>query len=157
MEIRILGIDPGNYKTGYSIISIKGNKCDLIDSDVIISKKRPDNLKKIYNTLSEIIDLHNINEIALESSFFSKNVQSLIRLGEVRGVILLLSSIFDLEIYEYTPQRVKNAITGYGWSGKDQVLQMVKHIFKKDVKNHDEADAIAVAFCHFLNRNCVKL
>jgi crossover junction endodeoxyribonuclease RuvC len=86
------------------------------------------------------------------SSFYGKNIQSLIRLGEVRGIILLLSSIYSLDIYEYTPQKVKNAMTGYGWADKNQVIEMVKYICGVEVKSQDEADAIAVAFCHWINR-----
>lgn len=148
----ILGIDPGNYNTGFSCIKINNKQPILLDSGVIKSRKKPDNLHKIYNGLDFLIKKYNPKEIALESSFYGKNPQSLIRLGEVRGVILLLSAKNNIPIYEYTPQQVKNAITGYGWADKEQVMIMVEKIFNKKIKLADESDAIAVAFCHFLNR-----
>jgi len=149
----ILGIDPGNYSTGFSFLNIndKGS-AELIFSGTIKSKKKPENLKKIFESLSILIENYLPEEIALESSFYGKNPQSLIRLGEVRGVILLLSAEKSLPVFEYTPQQVKNSITGYGWASKEQVLTMVEKIFNKKIESTDEADAIAVAFCHFINR-----
>ncbi len=152
MSVKIIGIDPGNYKTGVAVAEIKGNNFNLLFSTVISSKKRPQNLQNIFNSLKEIIEEFKPQEISLESSFFGKNIQSLIRLGEVRGIILLLSSIYDLKLYEYTPQKVKNAMTGYGWADKNQVIEMVKYICGVEVKSQDEADAIAVTFCHWINR-----
>jgi crossover junction endodeoxyribonuclease RuvC len=148
----ILGIDPGNYKTGYSVLKIEGNTPEVIASGVIKAKKKPENLNVIYKSLKEIFEKFNPIEVALESSFFGKNPQSLIRLGEVRGVIILLSTENKVPVFEYTPQQVKNAITGYGWAEKSKVAIMVEKLFNIKVKENDEADAIAVAFCHYLNR-----
>ena len=149
----ILSIDPGNYKTGFAIFDFSSkNLPKHVISGVIKAKKRPDNLKGIYTKLGEIINKFQPKEIALEASFYGKNPQSLIRLGEVRGVIFLLSSIYNIPIFEYTPQQVKNAITGYGWSDKQSVLKMVEKIFNLRLNSTDEADAIAVGFCHFLNK-----
>lgn len=148
----ILGIDPGNYSTGFSFLNINENNYSLVFSGTIKSKKKPENLKKIFEELNSLIEEYTPKEIAIESSFYGKNPQSLIRLGEVRGIILLLSAVKNLPIFEYTPQQVKNSITGYGWADKGQVLNMVEKIFNKKVSSTDEADAIAVAFCHFINR-----
>ena len=150
--MKVLGIDPGNYCTGYSIIEKEGNGYTVLTYGSIKSKKRPENLNKIFYTLQEVVNQFSPEEIALESAFYGKNPQSLLRLGEVRGVILLLSSINNIPIYEYTPQKVKNSITGYGWSGKEEVLQMVEKVLNVKPENHDEADAVAVAFCHLLSR-----
>lgn len=148
----ILGIDPGNYSTGFSFLKIDDGNAELIFSGTIKSKKKPENLKKIFEELNTLIENYLPKEIALESSFYGKNPQSLIRLGEVRGIILLLSAVKNLPVFEYTPQQVKNSITGYGWASKEQVLTMVEKIFNKNIYSTDEADAIAVAFCHFINR-----
>ncbi len=149
----VLSIDPGNYKTGFSVFNFSSkNLPEYIISGVIKSNKRPENLKKIYLQLEKIVNEYKPQEIALEASFYGKNPQSLIRLGEVRGVILLLSSMYQISLFEYTPQQVKNAITGYGWSDKQSVLKMVEKIFNLRLNSTDEADAIAVGFCHFLNR-----
>ncbi len=150
--MKVLGIDPGNYCTGYSIIEGKGSRYRVLTYGSIKSKKRPKNLNKIFHTLQEVINQFSPEEIALESAFYGKNPQSLLRLGEVRGIILLLSSINDIPLYEYTPQKVKNSITGYGWSGKEEVLMMVEKLLNVKPNNHDEADAVAVAFCHLLSR-----
>ena len=149
----VLSIDPGNYKTGFSIFDFSSkNLPEYITSGVIKSNKRPENLKIIYTKLEKVIKTYNPRELALESSFYGKNPQSLIRLGEVRGIILLLSSMYEIPIFEYTPQQIKNAITGYGWSDKLSVLKMVEKIFSLKLNSTDEADAIAVGFCHFINR-----
>ncbi|HIE59857.1 MAG TPA: crossover junction endodeoxyribonuclease RuvC [Hydrogenothermaceae bacterium] len=149
----VLSIDPGNYKTGFSVFDFSSkNFPTYIISGVIKSNKRPENLKKIYLELEKIINKYNPKELALEASFYGKNPQSLIRLGEVRGIILLLSSMYNIPIFEYTPQQVKNAITGYGWSDKLSVLKMVEKIFNLRLNSTDEADAIAIGFCHFINR-----
>ena len=149
MEKIILGIDPGNYKTGFSIFIKSGNKYKLVNSGVIKSpKEKPKNLKVIFVELENIIKNFSPKEIALEASFYGKNPQTLIRLGEVRGVILLISSLHNLPIFEYTPQQVKNALTGYGWAKKEDIYSMVNRIFKVKPETYDEADAIAVGFCH---------
>ncbi len=150
--MRVLGIDPGNYKTGFSILEISKKEFRLLASGVITAKKKPENLKVICDGLEEIILKYNPEELALESSFFGKNPQSLIRLGEVRGIILYTSVKHNLQLFEYTPQQVKNAITGYGWADKDKVLENVKSIFNVNISSKDEADAIAVSFCHFVRR-----
>ncbi|RMD46302.1 MAG: crossover junction endodeoxyribonuclease RuvC, partial [Aquificota bacterium] len=129
----ILGIDPGNYSTGFSFLKIDDGNAELIFSGTIKSKKKPENLKKIFEELNTLIENYLPKEIALESSFYGKNPQSLIRLGEVRGIILLLSAVKNLPVFEYTPQQVKNSITGYGWASKEQVLTMVEKIFNKNI------------------------
>ncbi|MDQ7056740.1 MAG: crossover junction endodeoxyribonuclease RuvC [Persephonella sp.] len=150
--MKVLGIDPGNYSTGYSIVKGEGNKYTVLTYGSIKSKNRPENLRRIFQRLQEVINQFSPDEMALESAFYGKNPQSLLRLGEVRGVILLLSSMNSIPLYEYTPQKVKNSITGYGWSGKNEVFMMVEKLLNVKPENHDEADAIAVAFCHLLSR-----
>ncbi len=149
----ILGVDPGNYKTGYCVLDIKGKKPHVLASGTLKCRTKPDNLKTIYEGLISLVERYSPEELVLESSFFGKNPQSLIRLGEVRGVILLLSVQNNLKVFEYTPQQVKNAITGYGWATKEDVELMVEKLFNIKTKTNDEADAIAVAFCHYLNRS----
>jgi len=151
-ETRVIGIDPGSYKTGYAVLEIHNNSYKLLTSGTILAKKKPENLKKIFEELNTVIKDFLPDEIALESSFYGKNPQTLIRLGEIRGVILLVSSINDTPIFEYTPQQIKSAVTGYGWAKKEDVLEMVTRLFQVTPKHQDEADAIATAFCHFLSR-----
>ncbi len=150
--VRVIGVDPGNYRTGYAVLDITKSRYRLVTSGTISAKKKPENLKKIYQELEKIIIEYKPVELALESSFYGKNPQVLIKLGEIRGVILLLSAVYDLKVYEYTPQKVKNAVTGYGWAEKEDVFSMVNKLFNITPEYQDEADAVAVAFCHFLNR-----
>ncbi|RUM58655.1 MAG: crossover junction endodeoxyribonuclease RuvC [Persephonella sp.] len=148
----VLGIDPGNYKTGFSVLLKENNSLKILKAGVIKPvRKKPLHLKQIFSELEKVIKEFNPEEIALESSFFGKNPQTLIRLGEIRGIILLLSALYDIPIYEYTPQQVKNAITGYGWAKKEDVLSMVERFLNFKPESFDEADAIAIAFCHLLN------
>ncbi len=152
MEKIILAVDPGNYKTGFSIFSKNGNRYTLLKSGTIKApKKKPDNLKFIFNELNKIIEDFKPTELVLESSFYGKNPQTLIKLGEIRGIILLVATLNNLTIYEYTPQQVKNSITGYGWAKKEDVLSMVERFFKVKPETYDEADAIAIGFCHCIN------
>ncbi|WP_457641109.1 crossover junction endodeoxyribonuclease RuvC [Persephonella sp.] len=152
MDKIILGIDPGNYRTGFSIFQIKGKKHQLISSGTIKTpRKKPENFKVIFESLENTIKDFLPDEIALESSFYGNNPQTIIKLGEIRGVILLLAAIYNIPVFEYTPQQVKNAITGYGWAKKEDVYMMVKKIFKVKPETNDEADAIAVGFCHCLS------
>ncbi|WP_457626685.1 crossover junction endodeoxyribonuclease RuvC [Persephonella sp.] len=150
--MKVLGIDPGNYSTGFCVLSSRGSSFKVETYGSVKSRKRPDNLKKIFEAIQSVIDKFSPEEIALESAFYGKNPQSLLRLGEVRGIILLLSTLNNIPVYEYTPQKVKNSITGYGWSKKEEVSFMVEKVLNVKTENHDEADAIAVAFCHIQSR-----
>jgi len=152
MKKTIISVDPGNYKTGFAIFHKEGNRYKLINSGTIIApKKKPNNLEFIFQNLKEIIEEYQPVEMALESSFYGKNPQTLIRLGEIRGVILLSATLYNLKIFEYTPQQVKNSITGYGWAKKEDILSMVERFFKVKPETYDEADAIAIGFCHCIN------
>ncbi|SNZ09627.1 Holliday junction endonuclease RuvC [Persephonella hydrogeniphila] len=150
--MKVLGIDPGNYSTGFCVLSSRGSSFRVEISGSVKSKKRPENLRNIFESIQSVINRFSPEEIALESAFYGKNPQSLLRLGEVRGVIFLLSTLNNIPVYEYTPQKVKNSITGYGWSRKEDVSFMVEKILNVKTENHDEADAIAVAFCHIQSR-----
>ena len=153
MRNLVLGIDPGNYRTGYAFLYKENGKILLFKSGIIKSPKvKPKNLGFIFNKMKVLIEENNPSEIALESSFFGKNPQTLIRLGEIRGIILLLSSIYNIPIFEYTPQQIKNTVTGYGWATKEDVYSMVKKMFKIDTESYDETDAVAVGYCHLLRK-----
>ncbi len=149
--MKVLAIDPGSQKTGFSIFFKNKTKPELLNSGTIkLPRKKSEIFKTLFKELTRIVEEEKPDEIALESSFYGKNPQTLIRLGEIRGVILLVASLHSIPVYEYTPQQVKNAITGYGWSKKEEVSIMVEKMFNKKVETFDEADAIAVGFCHCL-------
>ncbi len=151
--ITILGIDPGFAIVGYGIIE-KDKRGDLkvIDYGAIVtSAKLPfvNRLAQIHKELKNIIKKYKISNMAVEELFFSKNVKTAIEVGQARGVIMLTGIQAGLEVEEYTPLEVKQAVASYGRAEKQQVQQMVKLLLnlKKIPRPDDVADALAVAIC----------
>ncbi|CAK7022811.1 crossover junction endodeoxyribonuclease RuvC [Tissierella carlieri] len=149
----ILGIDPGIAIVGYSIIECNGNNfkaidygCITTDSDILF----PDRIKIIYNKLTEIIEKYRPEDLAVEELFFNKNVKTAIKVGQARGVEILAAVNKGMNIYEYTPLQIKQAVVGYGRADKSQVQEMVRILLnlKEKPKPDDVADALAVAICH---------
>lgn len=149
----ILGIDPGIAIVGYSIIECNGNKFRAIDYGCIKTESNllfPERIKIIYDRLIEIIEKYKPDDLAIEELFFNKNVKTAIKVGQARGVEILAGVNQGLEIYEYTPLQIKQAVVGYGRADKNQVQEMVKILLnlKEKPKPDDVADALAVAICH---------
>ncbi|NLM06310.1 MAG: crossover junction endodeoxyribonuclease RuvC [Tissierellia bacterium] len=152
--MRILGIDPGLAIVGYSILDVEGNRMKAANYGVIETASTmdfPDRLKFLYEELNLIIKKYKPDEVAIEELFFNKNVKTAIKVGHARGVEILSASMNGLEIYEYTPLQIKNAITGYGRAEKNQIQEMVKILLNLSEipKPDDAADALAVAITHF--------
>ena len=152
----ILGIDPGTTIMGYGIIKVIGENVSLIDFNDFSLKKLDNHylkLKKIFSFLTEIIDKYNPDEIAIEAPFFGKNVQSMLKLGRAQGVAMAAGLVKEIPITEYSPKKIKMAITGNGNASKDQVAKMLQSILKFDEipKNLDSTDGLAAAMCHFFN------
>ena len=152
----ILGIDPGTTIMGYGIIKVTGENVSLIDFNDFSLKKLENHylkLKKIFSSLTEIIDKYNPDEIAIEAPFFGKNVQSMLKLGRAQGVAMAAGLVKEIPITEYSPKKIKMAITGNGNASKDQVAKMLQSILKFDEipKNLDSTDGLAAAMCHFFN------
>jgi len=152
----ILGIDPGTTIMGYGIIKVTGENVSLIDFNDFSLKKLDNHylkLKKIFSSLTEIIDRYNPDEIAIEAPFFGKNVQSMLKLGRAQGVAMAAGLVKEIPITEYSPKKIKMAITGNGNASKDQVAKMLQSILKFDEipKNLDSTDGLAAAMCHFFN------
>jgi len=152
---RVLGIDPGLATTGISILDIKGSDYDPIYSGCIITKKdTPLSVRvvNIYNELSDIIDKYKPDCMAIEELFFSSNTKTAIAVGHSRGVLMLAGGIKGLDVYEYTPLEIKQAVVGYGRATKKQIKYMLMAILGvKDgfFPNKDDAwDAMAVSICH---------
>lgn len=149
----ILGIDPGIAIVGYSIVECKGNNVKAIDYGCIETKSDlcfPERVKIIYDKLTEIIKEYRPDEVAIEELFFNKNVKSAMMVGQARGVEILAAVNQNLDIYEYTPLQIKQAVVGYGRADKNQVQEMVKMLLnlEEKPKPNDVADALAVAICH---------
>ena len=152
----ILGIDPGTTIMGYGIIKATGENVSLIDFNDFSLKKLDNHylkLKKIFSSLTEIIDKYNPDEIAIEAPFFGKNVQSMLKLGRAQGVAMAAGLVKEIPITEYSPKKIKMAITGNGNASKEQVAKMLQSILKFDEipKNLDSTDGLAAALCHFFN------
>ncbi len=150
----ILGIDPGLATMGYGVINaVKGNY-SVIDYGAVITPKDctlPQRLKQLEEGVQELIETFKPDNIAIEELFFSKNVTTGIAVSEARGVILLTAvKVLGDEVYEYTPNQIKQAVTGYGGADKMQMQHMVQALLRlKSVPRPDDAaDALAVAICH---------
>ena len=149
----ILGVDPGIAIVGYSVVECNGNNIKAIDYGCIRTKSDlmfPERIKIIYDRLIEIIKEHKPTDLAIEELFFNKNVKTAMMVGQARGVEILAAVNENLDIYEYTPLQIKQAVVGYGRADKNQVQEMVKILLNLDEKPKpdDVADALAVAICH---------
>ncbi len=155
--MRVLGIDPGIAITGYSIVEETGQDFTLAGSGCIRTSKDLEpalRLKAVYDEVSRLISAYAPQAVAVEKIFFSKNVRTAFQVGEARGVIILAAANSGLELHEYTPLQVKQAVAGYGKAEKMQVQKMVQMLLKLAAAPSvdDEADAMAVALCHLQNR-----
>ena len=150
--MRILGIDPGSHVTGYGIIEKEGNYLRHVLHGEIKAKKDSllsTMLISIYQQLSEVITQTAPQAIALENIFYGKNVRSLIKQAQVRGVVIFAGADKGIPVFEYSPLEVKKAVVGYGRAEKRQVQIMVKAILKLPaLPPADAADALATAICH---------
>ena len=152
--MRVLGIDPGSQTTGWGIVEGDGRKYSLIDFGSI---RAPSSLKfsarllKMCNGLEDVIAKHRPQACALEDAFLATNVKVSMKLGQVRGVVLLVAERAALEIFEYSPRLIKQTVVGYGNAEKHQVQEMVRLLLSLRTipAPHDAADALAVAICHF--------
>lgn len=149
----ILGIDPGFGRVGFGIIEkLKNGEWKAIDYgcvDTSPKKKFVDRLLEISDALNFLIKKHKPRRMAVEKLFFSRNVTTAIEVAQARGAILLSGVQAGLEIDEFTPPQIKQAITGYGKAEKQQMQRMVAIILgiKGKIKSDDAADALAVALC----------
>ena len=149
----ILGIDPGIALVGWGVVEYSGTKFRPIAYGSISTPKDLPTHKRleiIYSDLCQIIDRYRPEQAAIEELFFNTNITTGIRVSEARGVILLACSHKGLELQEYTPLQVKQAVVGYGRAEKRQVIAMVTSILglSKPPKPDDTADALAIAVCH---------
>lgn len=148
---RILAVDPGYDRCGVAILDFEKGEYRLKKSNCIVTNKKDlyqDRLCKVFNELKEVIEQEKPDFIAVENLFFSVNKKTAIKVAEARGLVVLLSGIFNIPLLEISPQEVKMAMTGVGNASKIQVQKMVGLTLKIDTSKviDDELDAIAVAF-----------
>lgn len=151
--MRILGIDPGYAILGWGVIDVIGNRFSVVDYGSILtdtSMEMPARLQVLYNGLTELINKYKPDDASIEQLFFNNNAKTAILVGEARGVAVLACANGNLNIGEYTPLQIKQALVGYGRADKKQVQYMVKTMLnlKSVPKPDDTADALAAAICH---------
>lgn len=154
----ILGIDPGTNILGYGVITITQNKVRMEAQGVIDLRKCTDvylKLGRIYERISSLIQAFHPDELAIESPFFGKNVQSMLKLGRAQGVAIAAAINHDIPIFEYAPLKIKQAITGNGNASKEQVATILQHLLCIKSENMlpylDATDALGAAYCHYIH------
>lgn len=152
VTFRVLGIDPGSQVTGYGVVEkARSGLCHVVHGEIRPGKgaSLSSCLQTICDSLQEVIRQSVPHALAIEEIFYGKNVKSLIRQGQVRGVAILAGKHMGIPVYEYSPLEIKKAIVGYGRAEKGQVQMMAKAILKlPELPPPDAADALAVAICH---------
>lgn len=151
--MKILGIDPGTGITGFGVIEQSKRMPKLLDAGVIRTKAHtplPERLAIIYENIQEIIAQHNPDVASVEKLFFAQNVTTAIAVSHARGAVLLAIQQAGVQVAEYTPLQIKQAMTGYGRAEKQQIQEMVRvHLGLKEVpKPDDAADGLAAALTH---------
>jgi len=151
--MRILGIDPGTGILGFGVIEAEKGRMQLVDGGVIRTPVKEDDavrLQTIFEELTDIITNSKPRVMAVEKLYFAKNVTTAMTVAQARGVVLLAGRQAGLEIHEYTPLQIKQALTGYGRAEKKQIQEMVKVILKlKETPRPDDcADALAAAITY---------
>lgn len=156
----ILGIDPGSNIMGYGILYESGKKLEVLGIGIIKMDKMSDHflkIKHIFERTLSLIDSFHPDELAIESPFEGKNVQSMLKLGRAQGAAISAALSRDLPIFEYAPRKIKLAITGNGAASKEQVAGMLIKILNiKPQETLDATDGLAVALCHYYQKNLPK-
>ncbi|MCK9290302.1 MAG: crossover junction endodeoxyribonuclease RuvC [Bacteroidales bacterium] len=150
----ILGIDPGTTVMGYGLIIQQGNDIQLIAMGVLKLNKFSSHalrLQKIFERTHDLIREYHPDELAIEAPFYGKNVQSMLKLGRAQGVAMAAALHNGLPIFEYSPKKIKQSITGNGNASKEQVAAMLKTLLKfvNQPEQLDATDGLAAAVCHF--------
>ncbi len=155
-----MGIDPGTNFMGYAILKTTGKNCkpELVISGVVDMKKMSDpylKLQRIFQRTLQVIDSYHPDELAIESQFYGKNIQSMLKLGRAQGVAIAAALQRNIPIFEYAPKKIKMSITGTGEASKEQIALLLSKfmILPTTISTLDETDAIAIAYCHHLQGN----
>jgi len=154
--IRIIGIDPGLRRTGWGIIDTLGNSLRFVASGTVTSDGEMDlasRLCQLHDGLAEVIHSHKPDEAAVEQTFVNKDAVATLKLGQARGIAMLVPARAGLQVSEYAPNAVKKAVIGVGHGEKRQIHMMVKVLMPRaQFETDDAADALAIAICHAHHR-----
>lgn len=147
----ILGLDPGSQRAGFAVIDKQPNKLQSIESGTVVIDKSLSWEKKllfISNSLDEVFLRHRPEEFVIEKAFFGKNAESAFKLGQVRGVLLLLAGKYHCKVFEYAAKKIKKSVTGHGGATKEHVQLIVSRLLNiNEFSSFDESDAMATALC----------
>jgi crossover junction endodeoxyribonuclease RuvC len=154
----ILGIDPGTNIMGYGAIHIIGKEIKLLGAGIISMEKLKDQslkMKKIFEGTSDLLEQFRPDELAIEAPFFGKNVQSMLKLGRAQGIAIAAALVRGIPIFEYSPKKIKQSVTGNGNATKEQVAAMLqKLLLIKNMPHYlDATDALGAAMCHHFQGN----
>ena len=157
--IRIMGVDPGLRRTGWGIVEIVGNSLRFVAAGTVRSDDRASlaaRLCQLHDGLSDVVRDHMPEEAAVEQTFVNRDAAATLKLGQARGVAMLVPALAGLAVAEYAPNAVKKAVIGVGHGDKKQIHMMVKVLMPKAVFDTDDAaDALAIAVCHAHHRQSV--
>ena len=150
----ILGIDPGTNVMGFALLEFYLRKINVIDIGVVKMEKLQghyEKLHKIFEETTVLIEHYKPSVLAIEAPFYGKNLQSMLKLGRAQGVVIASCLHQGMEIFEYSPKKIKQSITGRGNASKEQVAAMLSQICNFATQRYfDATDALAVAYCHYL-------
>src|SRR6202166_2506643 len=159
--IRILGIDPGLRRTGWGVVEIAGNRLGFVSCGSVTTHQREPFAMQhlaVPDGLTRILDEFRPDEAAVEATFVNKDAQATLKLGQARGVAMVVPARAGLPVAEYAPNVVKKSIVGAGHGDKVQVRMMIGVLLPKaDPASHDAADALAIAVTHAHHRQSVVL
>lgn len=149
--LRILGIDPGSRLTGFGLVDVDGEHVRYVTSGSVQSPDGEfhERLKLIYDSVRRIVTDYEPGVLAIESVFVHRNASSALKLGHARSAALCATFVADIEVFEYAPREIKQAVVGSGSASKEQVQHMVASLLRLDGRpSPDAADALAAALCH---------
>jgi crossover junction endodeoxyribonuclease RuvC len=159
--IRILGIDPGLRRTGWGVVDVAGNRLIFVACGCVETNERDDvaaRLVAIHRGLARVLSEHRPQEAAVEATFVNKDAAATLKLGQARGIAMLVPAIAGVPVAEYAPNLVKKTIVGTGHGEKAQVRMMISVLLPKaDPRSADAADALAIAVCHAHHRQSAVL
>ena len=157
--IRIVGIDPGLRRTGWGVVETLGNSLRFVASGTVRSDDKADlatRLRQLHDGLRDVLHGMTPHEAAVEQTFVNKDAAATLKLGQARGIAMLVPALAGLVVAEYAPNAVKKAVIGVGHGEKRQIHMMVKVLMPKASFDSDDADdAIAIAICHAHHRQIV--
>lgn len=148
---RILGIDPGSRLTGFGVLDFDGDKPTYVSSGTVNSQKGtfPDRLRQIFESVGEIVTEYKPDIVSIETVFMARNAGSALKLGQARSAALCATFALDVEVVEYAPREIKQAVVGTGSASKEQVQHMIVSMLQLSATpSADASDALAAAICH---------